>query len=167
MVASNVASRRLWDNGTRGVGLDGFIGGLEGGMPFVQWSGEEELPTIVSVLSPFDSFPVSYLVPRYEGGVFRQGDGTTLTSPTELRCGLTGMIEEVPEGFVHRYVMYFGTEGVTDAMKGWGDTLLAASGKDTERIHDFSRDFLGYWTDNGYTSMHMFSEIPLFAMYSR
>lgn len=134
--------QRLWDNGTRGIGLQGYLGGLEGGMPLIQWRSGEQSPSIVSVLSPLDNFAVAYMTPH----TFNRRSGEE--EVRGISCGLTGMMEAVPPSFSHRYVLYFGAGGVTQTVRQWGKVLLNQKGKQ-HVSSDITRDYLGYWTDNG------------------
>lgn len=63
--------------------------------------------------------------------------------------GVQGEIDEIPEGWVHRFLLVEG-RGINATIERWGDILLADRGrKRTDRYADAGLSFLGYWTDNG------------------
>lgn len=67
-----------------------------------------------------------------------------------LDFGLQGMAEAVPKGFRLSAIVHAERGGVNAAMRSWGHTLLARSGKPRDGYtHDRSLSMLGYTTDNG------------------
>ena len=66
-----------------------------------------------------------------------------------LSYGIMGGVAVVPAGFSISTVVALGA-GVNGAMDAWGDTLLAASGKERYAYRrDPANQQLGYSTDNG------------------
>ena len=87
----------------------------------------------VLVFSPMDHFFVS---------VVGLVDG-------ELRHGLSGEVDAVPEGFAHRFLLVEG-KGIGATIRRWGALMLEDRGKTPpDRYADVGLSYLGYWTDNG------------------
>jgi hypothetical protein len=97
--------------------------------PLILYS--DTLETIV--FSPLDNF-FSSLV-SFEHGA--------------IRYGLHGEIDNVPDGFVHRFILVRG-QGINATVAEWGRLLLEDRGKvPPDRYADTGLSYLGYWTDNG------------------
>jgi len=116
-----------------GVGLSNFTGGIYGGVPTVFYEEYE-----VAILSPMDNYFVGFhTVNQADLGSF-------------LTCGIQGMVKEIPAGFVHPTILYYGQDGMNATMSAWGEILLKKTGKvRSTPSADFSIAHLGYWTDNG------------------
>jgi hypothetical protein len=66
-----------------------------------------------------------------------------------IRYGLSGDLEELPDGFTQRWVKVEG-KGMAATILRWGDVLLADRDRArTDRYADTGLSRLGYWTDNG------------------
>ncbi|MBM4371374.1 MAG: hypothetical protein FJ098_06945, partial [Deltaproteobacteria bacterium] len=91
----------------------------------------EDLDTLV--FSPVDHFFVG-LVELREGAI---------------HYGIWGEVDEVPEGFVHRFVLVEG-RGINATVEEWGRLLREDHGRDrVDRYADRGLSHLSYWTDNG------------------
>lgn len=87
----------------------------------------------VLVVSPLDHFHGTILKPE-EG---------------KVRLALHGDLEEVPPGFVQRYLVVQG-KGIGATLAAWGDRMLEDRGRQrADRYADPALSTLGYWTDNG------------------
>jgi hypothetical protein len=68
---------------------------------------------------------------------------------TSMSLGLIGSVKEVPASYSHTSILVFG-QGVTRAMKHWGDLLRGIHGKGSAaRDADPTLQYLGFSTDNG------------------
>ncbi|MEW6203596.1 MAG: hypothetical protein AB1546_16600 [bacterium] len=66
-----------------------------------------------------------------------------------VAVGLSGEIKMLKPGHISKSILLFGN-GITAAMKDWGDVLLLAGGKNrVAKDASFTLKYLGYWTDNG------------------
>lgn len=102
---------------------------LPGNGPLILFSDAMD----VIVFSPLDHFYVSLID-------FRDG---------EIRYGIAGEVQEIPEKFTHRFIMVSG-RGINATIERWGDALLAHAGKTrVDRYADTGLSYLGYWTDAG------------------
>jgi hypothetical protein len=123
----------LWDQGTlgkvNGTILEGYRGAFDGGIPLLIYP-EDGSSTVV--LSPFSNFPIAY-----------QCQPVILNS---VAFGLSGMIESIPKGFKHSYILYADNK-ITETVYNWGSALLTKYQK--KRSTDILIEYLGYWTDNG------------------
>ena len=86
----------LWDLGTTGVGLEGYQGGVEGGVPLVLFDRDSGADAMV--LSPASNFKV--------------GTQTLLRNGTVLGCGLQGQLDSVPVGFQHDTLLVASPRGI-------------------------------------------------------
>ena len=97
--------------------------------PLILYSDEMD----VMVFSPMDHF--------YES-VIELRDG-------KIEYGIEGEIDEIPEGFTHRFVLVEG-KGMSRTVDAWGAALRSDRGAEpTDRYADLGVSHLGYWTDNG------------------
>jgi len=116
----------------RGRQLDNFYGGTQAGVPLILFN--EELQT--TVISPLNHFANAVQV-RSE------------MLEDSLACGLSGRVNEVPEGFAQETIL-FGGDGVNQTVYDWGSQLLAVGGKSRNNSDkDLTANYIGYWTDNG------------------
>ena len=61
-----------------------------------------------------------------------------------------GGVNEIPNNYSVDFIIYYGANGINNAMEGWGSTLRKFYQKgDFPRENDFTNNYLGYWTDNG------------------
>ena len=104
--------QRLWSHGHMREGLEGYIGGIDGGVPLISWDAKEEYPSVVSVLSPLGNYMTGRLVPllmkERERSASKNEEERQSTMSTEesrgaawsdvLACGLSGTVEHVPPG---------------------------------------------------------------------
>eukprot|EP00051_Salpingoeca_urceolata_P017933 m.248958 g.248958 ORF g.248958 m.248958 type:complete len:817 (+) comp19081_c0_seq6:1182-3632(+) len=67
---------------------------------------------------------------------------------TDALCfGLDHLVTHVPKNFRIKTIVHLGRSGVNTAIKSWGRSLMQYYG--TQRHTDFTRQFLGFSTDNG------------------
>ncbi len=93
----------------------------------------EDLDTFI--LSPTMNFLVAWNTPNEE--------------KREIRLGIEGDIEYIPEKFIHESILVV-NKGIANTFKNWGDIMLRYYQK--ERLPndaDHILSYLGYWTDAG------------------
>jgi hypothetical protein len=96
----------------------------------------------VIVFSPMDHFFIS-LVNVVDG---------------RIEYGIEGEIDEIPEGFTHRFLLVKG-KGINATVEEWGRLLMQDRGvSKRDRYADTGVSYLGYWTDNG--AAYFYREIP-------
>ena len=101
--------------------------------PFMLFDGSAR----ALVMSPADNFFV--------------GIHSTQTAhfPSQLQAGIKATVESIPKGFGHTTLL-FGGHGINDTLIGFGDVLLAKSGKPrVDPYSDFVLGHLGHWNDAG------------------
>jgi hypothetical protein len=83
------------------------------------------------------------------------GAAPAAAAPLTYVAGVHYEVKEVPPGFNHTTLLWFGAqgEGVTATVLGWGGALRAlhgvGGGKATELVGDVTTTKLGAWTDAG------------------
>lgn len=96
----------------------------------------------VIVFSPMDHFFISLVS----------------VADSRIEYGIEGEIDEIPEGFTHRYILVKG-KGINATVEEWGRLLMQDRGiSRRDRYADTGVSYLGYWTDNGAT--YFYNEIP-------
>jgi len=94
----------------------------------------DEQGTATAVLSPLDgAMALSHFSPAR--GV--------------LAFGLVNKLERIQEGSIFKVVLRLQAGGVNEVMRAWGQSLLAYTGKISNRLQDDTLQYLGYGTQNG------------------
>ena len=90
-----------------------------------------------AVLSPANNFFV---------GIHSTAD---IAHPKLLQAGIKASVRSIPANFTHDTLLFAG-HGINDTLVGFGDVLLARSGKQRVQPYaDFILSHLGHWNDAG------------------
>ncbi|CAF1132035.1 unnamed protein product, partial [Didymodactylos carnosus] len=116
-----------WDTTTAFI-KDGISGG-----PLVIFDQQNH----VLVLSSFSEFMSTSLSHRGMAG-------------GSIEFGVMGSIDPIPSNYTNSFIIYYGNNGINDAVHNWGLTLRKYYNKtDDDRLNDVTINYLGYYTDNG------------------
>lgn len=96
------------------------------------------------ILSPYENFLVSHQYTEMVGGSRGFGFGTDRL----ICCGLNRNFD-IPSGFKHSTILYFGS-GINKTAAEYGDILLKKAGKQRpDKYNDNTISYLSYWVDYG------------------
>jgi hypothetical protein len=86
------------------------------------------------ILSPFTHFMATSLTQRRD----------------MLEYGVIGSMSFVPANYAHAMIVYYSPHGINKGIHEWGQTMQQAFNRtDSNRLHDVTVNYLGYYTDNG------------------
>jgi hypothetical protein len=107
--------------------------GISGG-PLVIFNLTDHGQRDTIILSPFSQFMSSS---------FNQHNNI-------LEYGVMGSISPIPVNYSHSLIVFYGSTGVNEAMRHWGQVMQRAFNRTNEhRLNDLTINYLGYYTDNG------------------
>ncbi|ELT88253.1 hypothetical protein CAPTEDRAFT_222495 [Capitella teleta] len=101
---------------------------------------------------------------------FDRGDNAVIISPyknfmascfcrsnTSVSWGLMGDVDNVPDGFNHETILFYGHQGINKAMRDWGKLMQRVYNKKTVlRDLDPTLKYIGYYTDLGFEGAYYY-----------